>query len=167
MRAAIALSSAGSIMRSAPDTAYHVGRLCHAAGPDGVKKIGKLNARCCAFSAAAAFGLRSCAKSARKYAGSIKQGEANGAPAKIRWGSAAGGLYPAPRLARDSPWSGANAAVYTRDATSESPKEALVVPSTAYECQTKTFLPGISLRACCTRATSPARESRPSVGVTV
>ena len=29
-----------------------VGRLCHAAGPDGVKKIGKLNARCCAIKAA-------------------------------------------------------------------------------------------------------------------
>src|SRR4029077_15593354 len=144
-----------------------VGRLCHAAGPDGVKKIGKLNARCWALSAAAAFGLRSCAKSARKYAGSIKQGEANGAPVKIRWGSAAGGLYPAPRVARDSPWSGANAAVYTRDTTSERPKAALVITSPPYECPTRTFLPGIWSRVCCTIATSLARESRPSVGVTV
>ena len=88
---AIARCRAGSIIRSAPETAYQDGRECQATGPEGVRKIEKSVGRCWALRVAVSFGLRSCAKSSRKYAESIKDGEAKGAPAQIRCGSAAGG----------------------------------------------------------------------------
>ena len=58
-------------MRSAPDTAYQLGIVCHATGPAGVTTLPKFNGRCAALSAAAFLALRSWAKNCGKYAGSM------------------------------------------------------------------------------------------------
>src|SRR3954453_3837138 len=116
--------SAGSIIRSSPDTAYQVGTECHATGPPGMAKIAKLAGSCPAAGPEAADGLRSCAKSCPKKAGSIVDRDANGAPAHTRCARAAGGAYPPPSGSRAAPSEGTNAAVYTTPTTSPRPAAA-------------------------------------------
>src|SRR5437870_3025604 len=50
-------SSAGSTIKSFPETAYHDGSVCHATGPDGVNAIEKLSGICSAFRVASRVGL--------------------------------------------------------------------------------------------------------------
>src|SRR5690348_13690405 len=99
-------SSAGSIIRSAPETAYPEGSVCQATGPEGVTNTGTNATGICGAARAAASPVgRSCAKSWGKNAGSIVASDpkANGVLVQMKWGDAAGGLNPVPRLTSDSP----------------------------------------------------------------
>ena len=59
------------MIRSAPLIPNHDGMLCHAAGPDGVVKIETAIGCWWSLISAAAFGLRSWAKSWRNQTGSM------------------------------------------------------------------------------------------------
>src|SRR5258708_4078110 len=166
-RWAIQRCSAGSMIRSAPDTAYQDGSVCQATDPDGVPRICGLIGRCAAFKIAVSFGLRSWAKNCGKNAGSMSTGEAPGVPVKIKWLKAPDGTKPLPRLRIVSPASGTNAVVYTRPSTSDRPKAAFEITIPPYECATRIFGPAMLSRAARTVVTSPLIDSKSSVGVVV
>src|SRR2546428_435710 len=56
-RCAMKSSSAGSIIKSFPEMAYHDGSVCHATGPDGVGAMEKLSGICSAFRVASRVGV--------------------------------------------------------------------------------------------------------------
>src|SRR5438046_8132509 len=118
-RCAMNRSSAGSIVKSFPEMAYHDGSVRHATGPDGVKAMEKLSGICSAFKVAASFGLRSWQKNCRKKAGSMKAGEPNGAPVQMRWLNTSDAWKPAPRLNTEWPSSGTTDAEKRRPSTSD------------------------------------------------
>src|SRR3989454_7861780 len=166
-RCAMKSSSAGSIIKSFPEMAYHDGSVCHATGPDGVGAMEKLSGICSAFRVASRFGLRSWQKNCGKKAGSMNAGEAKGVPVQMKWLNASEAWKPAPRLKIESPWSGTNAAVKTRPSTSDRPYAAFEITIPPYECPTRIFGPEMPSSNARTIATSPAIDNRPSVGVTV
>src|SRR5438094_8802493 len=102
-----------------------------------------------------------------KKAGSMKAGDAKGVPVQMKWLNASDVWKPAPRLKIESPWSGTNAAVKTRPSTSDRPYAAFEITIPPYECPTRIFGPEMPSSTARTIATSPAIDSRPSVGVTV
>src|SRR5216117_93703 len=97
----------------------------------------------------------------------MKAGEAKGVPVQMKWLNASDVWKPAPRLKIESPWSGTNAAVKTRPRTSDRPYAAFEITIPPYECPTRIFGPEMPSSTARTIATSPAIDSRPSVGVTV
>src|SRR2546427_5781143 len=166
-RCAMKSSSAGSIIKSFPEMAYHDGSVCHATGPDGVGAMEKLSGICSAFRVASRFGLRSWQKNCAKKAGAMKAGDAKGVPVQMRWLNASEVWKPAPRLKIESPCSGTNAALKTRPSTSDRPYAAFEITIPPYECPTRIFGPDMPSSTARTIATSPAIDNRPSVGVTV
>src|SRR3989454_674678 len=166
-RCAMKSSSAGSIIKSFPEMAYHDGSVCHATGPDGVGAMEKLSGICSAFRVASRFGLRSWQKNCAKKAESMKAGDANGVPVQMKWLNASDVWKRAPRLKIESPWSGTNAAVKTRPSTSDRRYAAFEITIPPYECPTRIFGPEMPSSTARTIATSPAIDNRPSVGVTV
>src|SRR5207249_2235184 len=97
----------------------------------------------------------------------MKAGDAKGVPVQMKWLNASDVWKPAPRLKIESPWSGTNAAVKTRPSTSDRPYAAFEITIPPYECPTRIFGPEMPSSTARTIATSPAIDSRPSVGVTV
>src|SRR5438445_13425335 len=104
-------SSAGSTIKSFPETAYHDGSVCHATGPDGVNAMEKLSGICSAFRVAPTLGVRSCQKNCATTAESMKAGDAKGVPVPTQWLNASDVWKPAPRLTIQTPCAGTNAAV--------------------------------------------------------
>src|SRR4051812_9250400 len=125
----MARCDAGGIAWSAPDTAYHDGTLRHAGGPDGEPSAVSVTGRCVAASASAVAAPTSLMNALRNSCGRIESSTSVPPP-----GIGTGTLSttscrvpPALSANADSPWSGANAAMYTSALTFGFPVAALVI----------------------------------------